>query len=158
MKTTCNYMTQLHLKSAATFKHHDLWVLLLLFLVPLSNGYQKSTGCNPSTLQLGHTPSFPQFLTHDKAERDSPFRASGVHRAVLSVISPQLHTSRSYKTTDIGLLHPVVCPFTPQLFPNKRAVIQVRTTNCAIISHNSTLWPTKFNYQGEKSQSTGSNW
>ena len=44
-------------------------------------------------------------------------RASRAHRAALISIScsPQLDTSRSCKTMDTGLVHRVVCPFTPQL-------------------------------------------
>jgi len=38
--------------------------------------------------------------------------------ALISVsCSHQPDTSRSCKTTDTGLLHRVVCPFTPQLSP-----------------------------------------
>jgi len=33
----------------------------------------------------------------------------------LCFCSPQLVTSQSCKTTDTGLVHHVVCPFTPQL-------------------------------------------
>ena len=44
-------------------------------------------------------------------------RASWAHRAALISVScsPQPDTSRSCKTTDTGLVHRVVCPFTPQL-------------------------------------------
>jgi len=37
------------------------------------------------------------------------------HAANFHFISPQLDTSQSYETTYMGLVHCVVCPFTPQL-------------------------------------------
>ena len=62
-----------------------------------------------------------EWTTHDviyfHVYVSCPFPASRAHRAALISISgsPQPDTSRSCKTRDTGLVHHVVCPFTPQL-------------------------------------------
>ena len=92
-----------------SFCPHQLWLLTNIVV---------SSRRSVCLCHGGHVFHFTGRITQYWCSKKESFsQASRAHGAALISVScsPQLHPSRSCKTTDTGLVHRVMCPFTAQL-------------------------------------------